>query len=406
LPLLIGGATTSPAHTAVKIEPRYEGPVIYVKDASRSVGVAQALIEPGTRNEIIEKTRRDNARRREQHANKKRLKPQLSLAQARARAHKINWASYTPPAPTFTGNRVFEDIDLAILRDYIDWMPFFNAWEFHGKFPQILDDATVGEATTSLFKDAQEMLDKIIDEKWLTARAVLGFHPANAHEIDDILVYEDEQREDVAHRLVHLRQQRKKAEGHSQSCLTDYVAPEGNSDYIGAFALTAGIGIDEHVERFEKAHDDYSSIVLKALADRLAEALAEYMHERTRREFWAYASDESLNNNERISEKYRGIRPAPGYPACPDHTEKATLWELLDVEASIGLQLTDSYAMFPTAAISGFYFSHPDAKYFAVGKIDRDQLESYAKRKDMSIAEAERWLAPNLGYDPHAAGAA
>jgi 5-methyltetrahydrofolate--homocysteine methyltransferase len=408
LPLLIGGATTSPAHTAVKIEPRYEGPVIYVKDASRSVGVAQALIEPRTRDEIVEKTRRDNARRRDQHANKKRLKPQISLLQARARGHEIDWASYSPPVPTFTGNRVFDDIELAVLRDYIDWMPFFNAWEFHGKFPQILEDKVVGEAASSLFKDAQAMLDKIIDEKWLTARAVLGFHPANKHEFDDILVYEDEQRKNVAHKLVHLRQQRAKAEGHPQSCLADYVAPADNgySDYIGAFAVTAGIGIDEHVERFEKAHDDYSSIVLKALADRLAEALAEYMHERTRREFWAYASDENLGNDELIAEQYRGIRPAPGYPACPDHTEKATLWKLLDVEASIGLQLTDSFAMFPTAAVSGFYFSHPDAKYFAVGKIDRDQLESYAGRKGMSIAEAERWLAPNLGYDSHASSAA
>ncbi|MGB5689278.1 MAG: vitamin B12 dependent-methionine synthase activation domain-containing protein, partial [Woeseiaceae bacterium] len=336
--------------------------------------------------------------------NKKRLKPQLSLAQARARGHQIDWASYTPPVPTFTGNRVFDDIDLAVLRDYIDWMPFFNAWEFHGKFPQILDDKTVGEAATSLFADAQAMLDKIIEEKWLTARAVVGFHPANAHGSDDIFVYEDEQRGTVAHKLVHLRQQQAKAAGRSQACLADYVAPAGNgyADYVGAFAVTAGIGIDEHVARFEKAHDDYSSIVLKALADRLAEALAEHMHERTRREFWAYAADEKLDNKALIAEQYRGIRPAPGYPACPDHTEKATLWKLLDVEASIGLQLTDSFAMFPTAAVSGFYFSHPDARYFAVGKIDRDQVESYAERKGMSVAEAERWLAPNLGYDPHA----
>ncbi len=408
LPLLIGGATTSPAHTAVKIEPRYEGPVIYVKDASRSVGVAQALVEPGTRDEIVEKTRRDNARRRDQHANKKRLAPQLSLTQARARGQDIDWASYTPPAPTFTGNRVFDDIDLAVLKDYIDWMPFFNAWEFHGKFPQILEDKTVGEAATSLFNDATEMLEKIINEKWLSARAVVGFHPANMHGNDDILVYEDEQRAEVAHKLVHLRQQRSKAVGQPQSCLADYVAPadNGHADYIGAFAVTAGIGIDEHVERFEKAHDDYSSIVLKALADRLAEALAEYMHELTRRELWAYAADENLSNNELITEEYLGIRPAPGYPACPDHTEKATLWGLLDVEASIGLQLTDSFAMYPTAAVSGFYFSHPDAKYFAVGKIDRDQVESYAERKGISVAEAERWLAPNLGYDPHAASVA
>ena len=408
LPLLIGGATTSPAHTAVKIEPRYEGPVIYVKDASRSVGVAQALVEPGTRDEIVAKTRKDNARRREQHANKKRLKPQLSLAQSRQRKHEIDWSAYSAPAPSFTGNRVFDDIDLAVLRDYIDWMPFFNAWEFHGKYPQILDDAIVGEAATSLFNDATAMLDRIINEKWLTARAVLGFYPANTDGHDDVLVYADNDRTDVRHRFVHLRQQRAKADGHAQSCLADYVAPAGNghADYIGAFAVTAGIGIDEHVERFEKDHDDYSAIILKALADRLAEALAEYMHARTRREFWGYASGEALSNAELIAEKYHGIRPAPGYPACPDHTEKGKLWELLDVEASIGLRLTDSYAMYPTAAVSGFYFSHPEAKYFAVGKIDRDQLESYAERKGLSVEEAERWLAPNLGYEPNEASAA
>lgn len=408
LPLLIGGATTSPAHTAVKIEPRYEGPVIYVKDASRSVGVAQALVEPGTREDIVAKTRKDNARRREQHANKKRLKPQLSLGQARDRKHVIDWDTYAPPAPAFSGNRVFDDIDLAVLRDYIDWMPFFNAWEFHGKFPQILEDATAGEAASSLFSDATTMLDRIIDEKWLTTRAVLGFHPANSDDHDDVLVFADEDRSQVQHRLVHLRQQRAKAAGHAQSCLADFVAPSGNgyADYIGAFAVTAGIGIDEHVARFEKDHDDYSAIVLKALADRLAEALAEYMHERTRQEFWGYAADEKLSNEQLIAEDYRGIRPAPGYPACPDHTEKAKLWELLEVESSIGLRLTDSYAMYPTAAVSGFYFAHPDAKYFAVGKIDRDQLESYAERKGMTVAEAERWLAPNLGYDPNAASAA
>ncbi len=406
LPLLIGGATTSPAHTAVKIEPRYEGPVIYVKDASRSVGVAQALVEPGTRDEIVAKNRKDNARRRDQHANKKRLAPQLSLAQARGRKQAIDWSDYTPPVPTFLGNRVFDDIDLNVLRDYIDWMPFFNAWEFHGKFPQILGDATVGEAASSLFHDATAMLDRIIEEKWLTARAVVGFHPANTYEEDDLLVYADEGREDVLHRLVHLRQQRSKAEGMPQSCLADFVAPVGHTDYVGAFAVTAGIGIDEHVERFEADHDDYSAIVLKALADRLAEALAEYLHERTRKEFWGYAVDEKLSNDELIDEAYRGIRPAPGYPACPDHTEKAKLWELLDVEASIGLRLTDSYAMYPTAAVSGFYFSHPEAKYFAVGKIDRDQVASFAERKGISLAEAERWLAPNLGYEPGAADAA
>ncbi len=408
LPLLIGGATTSPAHTAVKIEPNYEGPVIYVKDASRSVGVAQALIEPATRAEIVDKTRRDNARRREQHAGKKRLAPQLSVAEARDRRHRIDWAAYTPPQPSFTGTRVFDEIDVAVLRDYIDWMPFFNAWEFHGKFPAILDDEVVGEAASSLYSDANAMLDKIIDEKWLMARAVVGFFPANSDAHDDVTVFADETRNTETMRLCHLRQQRAKREGLSQDCLADFVAPRGTGtkDYIGCFAVTAGIGIDEHVERFEKQHDDYSAIVLKALADRLAEALAEYMHERVRREFWGYASDEDLSNEELIAESYRGIRPAPGYPACPDHTEKGKLWQLLDVEASIGLTLTDSYAMFPTAAVSGFYYSHPEARYFAVGKIDRDQVESYAERKEMSVVEAEKWLAPNLGYNPNAADAA
>ena len=406
LPLLIGGATTSPAHTAVKIEPNYEGPVIYVKDASRSVGVAQALVEPDTRDRLVEKTRKDNARRRDQHANKKRLTPQLSLAEARNRKQVCEWQGYVPPTPSFLGTRVFDDIDLAVLRDYIDWMPFFNAWEFHGRFPQLLSDATVGEAASSLFADATAMLDTIVEQRWLTARAVLGFFAANAVDDDDVHVYADDTRHEVAYRLHHLRQQRAKSAGQPQHCLADYVAPAGTPDYIGAFAVTAGIGIDEHVERFEKAHDDYSAIILKALADRLAEALAEYLHERVRKELWGYVPDERFVNDELIAEKYQGIRPAPGYPACPDHTEKATLWQLLNVESSIGLRLTDSYAMYPTAAVSGFYYSHPDSKYFPVGKVDRDQLESYARRKGIDIAEAERWLAPNLGYDPNAASAA
>jgi 5-methyltetrahydrofolate--homocysteine methyltransferase len=407
LPLLIGGATTSPAHTAVKIEPRYEGPVIYVKDASRSVGVAQALIEEGSRAELVEKTRRDNARRRDQHAGKTRLAPQLSLTEARNCRYAIDWKAYEPPKPSFTGARVFEGIDLAVLRNYIDWMPFFNAWEFHGKFPAILEDETVGEAATTLYNDALAMLDRIIGERWLQARAVLGFYPAQSDD-DDLLLYTDEGRETLVERLCHLRQQRSKPDGQAQLCLADFVAPRtsGVADYIGAFAVTAGIGIDEHVQRFEAEHDDYSAILLKALADRLAEALAEWLHERVRVDYWAYAPDEQLDNKNLIAESYRGIRPAPGYPACPDHTEKGKLWELLDVADSIGLELTDAYAMVPTAAVSGFYFSHPDARYFSVGKIDRDQLESYAERKGMSIAEAERWLAPNLGYEPGEADAA
>ncbi len=287
-------------------------------------------------------------------------------------------------------------------------MPFFNAWEFQGKIPQLLSDDIVGEAASSLFDDATAMLDKIIEERWLKARAILGFFPANTDDHDDIVIFANDDRSDTLHRLCNLRQQRAKAAGQSQSCLADYVAPtdSGLSDFIGAFAVTAGIGIDEHVERFEKEHDDYSAIILKALADRLAEALTEYLHERVRTEFWAYEPDESLSNADLIAEKYRGIRPAPGYPACPDHTEKATLWDLLDVETNIGLRLTESYAMYPTAAVSGFFFSHPSARYFAVGKIDRDQVVSYAERKGMSLVETEKWLAPNLGYDPDEANAA
>jgi len=408
LPLLIGGATTSPAHTAVKIEPNYEGPVIYVKDASRSVGVAQALIEPGSCKELVEKTRLDNERRRERHAGKTRQVPQLTLAQARDKRHDIDWNNYAAPKPTFTGTKIFDDIPLATLRDYIDWMPFFNAWEFHGKYPQILSDAKVGDAARSLFSDASVMLDRIIKERWLEARAVIGIYPANTIDHDDILVYSDDDRQNELMRLCHLRQQKGKPDGHAHNCLADYIAPVGSGidDFIGGFAVTAGLGIDEHVQRFEAEHDDYSSILLKALADRLAEALAEHMHEQVRMQHWGYKQDETLSNDHLIAEDYQGIRPAPGYPACPDHTEKGRLWQLLDVEKSIGLELTESYAMFPTAAVSGFYFSHPESKYFSVGKIARDQVESFAKRKGMSIAEAERWLAPNLGYDPAKADAA
>jgi 5-methyltetrahydrofolate--homocysteine methyltransferase len=392
----------------VKIEPHYDGPVLYVKDASRAVGVAQALIEQGSRDALVDKSRRDNQRRREQHTKKKRLAPQLSIADARERRHQCDWNSYVPPVPTFRGKRVLDNIDLEDLRNYIDWMPFFNAWEFHGKFPNILSDATVGDAAQSLYADATAMLDRIIEEQWLQAKAVFGFHPANSDGHDDVLVYGDEKRESVVLRLCHLRQQRAKPSGQPQFCLADYIAPakNGKADHIGAFAVTAGIGIEEHVARFEQDHDDYSAIILKALADRLAEALAEYLHERVRRDYWAYAPKEQLSNAERIAESYDGIRPAPGYPACPDHTEKASIWELLDVESAIGLQLTESYAMYPTAAVSGFYFSHPDARYFSVGKIDRDQLESYAERKGMSRVEAEQWLMPNLGYDPDAASVA
>ncbi len=408
LPLLIGGATTSPAHTAVKIEPNYDGPVIYVKDASRSVGVAQALINEDSRAQLVTKTREENAKRRERHAGKSRLSPQLSLSRARDNKHRIDWNDHQTAKPTFIGSKVIDDVDLAELKNYIDWMPFFNAWEFHGKFPAILSDKIVGEAARSLFSDASVMLQKIISEKWLQAKAVYGFFPANSIDHDDIQVFSDEDRQDELMRLCHLRQQRSKPQDKSHDCLADFVAPgeSGVADYIGAFAVSAGFGIDEHVSRFEADHDDYSSILLKALADRLAEALTEYLHERVRKEFWGYDADEDLANAKLITEEYRGIRPAPGYPACPDHTEKGKLWKLLDVEAAIDLKLTESYAMFPTAAVSGFFYSHPESKYFSVGKIARDQVESFAKRKGISLAEAEKWLAPNLGYDPSAADAA
>ena len=407
-PLLIGGATTSPAHTAVKIDPQYEGAVIYVKDASRSVGVCQQLVTQSTRDAYVAGIKADNERRREQNRNKSAKAPQLSLAQARAKKFKFDWQTYAAPIPSFLGTRCFEDYPLGELVPYIDWMPFFNAWEFAGKFPDILHDPLTGEAASSLFTDANLMLKRIVDERWLKARAVVGFFPANSVADDDIAVFSDETRQHVLVRLHHLRQQKSKPQDQAQSCLADFVAPvgSGRADYIGAFALTAGIGIDAHVARFEAAHDDYSSIILKALADRLAEALAERLHERVRRELWGYAPQEHLDAADLIGEKYQGIRPAPGYPACPDHTEKAALWRLLDAQRNAGIHLTESFAMFPTAAVSGWYFSHPQAQYFGVGKIDRDQVASYAQRKGSTLRETERWLGPNLGYEPDAADSA
>jgi 5-methyltetrahydrofolate--homocysteine methyltransferase len=407
-PLLIGGATTSPAHTAVKIDPQYAGAVVYVKDASRSVGVCQQLVTRDTREAYVASIKAEHERRREQHRSKRAKSPHLSLMQARSKRCKIDWPHYTPPVPSFIGVRTFADYPLAELVSYIDWMPFFNAWEFAGKFPDILTDSVVGEAASNLYADARRMLEQLIEGKWLKANAVVGFFPANSTGDDDINVFADETRREVRFRLHHLRQQKSKPQDQAQLCLADFIAPQssGRPDYIGAFAVTAGIGIDEHVARFEAAHDDYSSIMLKSLADRLAEALAERLHARVRREFWGYAPHEQLEGDALIREEYRGIRPAPGYPACPDHTEKATLWRMLDPERAAGIRLTESYAMFPTAAVSGFYFSHPEAHYFAVGQIDRDQVASYAQRKGITFSEAQRWLAPNLGYDPDEGDAA
>jgi 5-methyltetrahydrofolate--homocysteine methyltransferase len=376
-----------------------------VKDASRSVGVCQQLVTKSTRDAYVANIKAENERRREQHRNKGAKAPQLSLSQARAKKFKIDWAAYAPPVPKFLGVRAFDDYPLRELVPYIDWMPFFNAWEFAGKFPDILHDPLVGEAAGNLYADATRMLQQLVREKWLRARAVVGFFPANTTGEDDISVFTDETRQTVKARLHHLRQQKSKPLNQAQSCLADFIAPLGSglADYLGAFAVTSGLGIEEHVARFEAAHDDYSSIMLKALADRLAEALAERMHERVRRELWGYAAQERLDGAALIREQYQGIRPAPGYPACPEHTEKATLWQLLDPERNAGIRLTESFAMFPTAAVSGFYFSHPQAHYFGVGQIDRDQVASYAQRKGWTVGEAERWLAPNLGYEPDAA---
>ncbi len=404
LPLLIGGATTSPAHTAVKIDPQYKGPVVYVKDASRSVGICQQLVNAQTRAAFVAKVKSDHAVRREQHHGKKTKAPQLTIAEARANRLHGGWDSYRPPIPKFLGLRVFEDFSLEDLTRYIDWMPFFNAWEFRGTFPEILTDATVGEQASSLYADARRMLRRIVQERWLSARGVIGLFPANSVDDDDVEVYADDSRSRPIARLHFLRQQKGKPRGQTHDALADLIAPKdsGVRDYIGAFAVTAGIGIEPHLERFRQEHDDYSSIILKALADRFAEAFAERMHERVRREFWGYAPDEQFTNEQLIKETYRGIRPAPGYPACPDHTEKATLWQLIDPLGNAGIELTESFAMYPTAAVSGWYFSHPASRYYAVGKIGLDQVRHYAARKKISLEEAERWLSPNLGYDPEA----
>jgi 5-methyltetrahydrofolate--homocysteine methyltransferase len=400
VPLLIGGATTSPAHTAVKIAPQYASAVVYVKDASRAVGVCQTLSAPAQRVAFMARVAEEHARRREQHAAKKVKLPEASLAAARANARRIDWGAYVPSAPRVPGVQRFEDYPLGELLGYIDWMPFFNAWEFAGKFPDILSDAVVGEAASNLYADARRMLKTLIAERWLTVRAVVGLFPANAVG-DDVEIYASEARDALLTRLCFLRQQKGKPDGQPHECLADYVAPKssGVRDYFGAFAVTAGLGIEEPLARFARAHDDYSAIMLKALADRLAEAAAEHFHERVRRELWGYAADEAFTNEQLVHEEYRGIRPAPGYPACPDHTEKAKLWSLLEVERNAGIRLTESYAMYPTAAVSGWYLAHPQARYFALGKIDRDQLEDYARRQGFTLEQAQRWLAPNLGYE-------
>jgi 5-methyltetrahydrofolate--homocysteine methyltransferase len=402
IPLLIGGATTSLAHTAVKIEPNYEHPVIYVKDASRAVGVCTQLLSNDLRDAFVAEVKADYAITRERHLKHKSDTVRLSLNEARAHKFAIDWTSYTPPVPRQPGVHVLKAYDLQKLVDVIDWTPFFASWELHGKFPKILDDEVVGVEATKLYADAQAMLKKMVAENWVEARAVFGLFPANTVNDDDIAVYADDSRSEILMTWHNLRQQMKKPEGRANLCLADFVAPKasGLKDYLGAFVVTAGIGEDERAKAFEAEHDDYSAILFKSLCDRLAEAFAEHLHLRVRKEFWGYASEEALASEDLIGEKYQGIRPAPGYPACPEHSEKAALFEVLDATGNIGVVLTENFAMWPGAAVSGFYLSHPDSQYFAVAKLEKDQVADYARRKGWDMATAERWLAPNLAYQP------
>ncbi len=405
IPLLIGGATTSVAHTAVRIEPEYPHGVIHVKDASRSVTTMNQLMRQDTRQTLLQDTARNYRKTRSDRASRADRRRLLPIAEARARRQTFDWRSTVAPAPSFTGTRVFDDYPLEDLAQYIDWTPFFLAWELRGAYPAILQHPTYGREARTLFRDAQNLLDTIIARKAFTARAVIGFHPANAVG-DDVELYADETRQRVLARFHFLRQQADKSNQRANIppnnfCLADFIAPaeSGVPDHIGSFVVTAGLGADQFAAALEQAHDDYGAIISKALADRLAEAFAERLHERVRKEFWAYAPDENLTNERLIKEDYRGIRPAPGYPACPDHTEKATLWTLLDAQRATGAQLTENHAIWPSASVAGLYFSHPDSHYFGVGRLARDQIEDYATRKQIPVEEAERWLRPNLGYN-------
>ena len=396
VPLLIGGATTSRVHAAVKIAPHYSGPVVHVLDASRSVTVASSLLSKEQHDDYTKKVRDEYDALRENHLKRKTEKKFVSIHEARRNKTRIDWKSYTPPTPSFTGVKVFDDYDLNKIRPKLDWTPFFSSWELYGKYPEILKDEKVGVEATKLFNDANQLIDRIIKSKLLKAKAVIGFFPANSIE-DDVELQ-------TANGLVELhflRQQVAKAINQEYRSLSDYIAPKdsGKRDYIGAFAVTAGIGIEKLIEEFESQHDDYNSILTKAIADRFAEGLAEVMHEEVRTQHWGYAKDENISIQQLIDEEYQGIRPAPGYPACPDHTEKTTLFKLLDVEKNTGIALTESMAMYPASSVSGFYFSHPQSKYFAVGKLNKDQVDDYAQRKNAAVQTMEKWLASNLGYN-------
>jgi len=400
IPLLIGGATTSKTHTAVKIDTQYKSAVVHVLDASRCVSVAGALLskENGVKDQFIDNFKKDYEQLRVIRGNRQSAKNYLGYKQALANKTPIDWENFEPTKPTFIGNKIFDNYPLSEIVRYIDWTPFFQSWELAGKFPAILEDEIVGHEATKLYADAKAMLDRIVEEKWLTAKAVIGFYPANSHQDDIELTNENGEKIVDLH---HLRQQNQKAPGQPNFSLADFIAPKTSNkqDYIGGFAVTTGIGIEKWITHFEENHDDYSAILLKALADRLAEAFTECLHEKVRKEYWGYDKSEELDNQSLIEEKYKGIRPAPGYPACPDHTEKSTLFQLLNVKESIGLELTESYAMYPTAAVSGWYFANPASKYFGLGQIGKDQIENYAQRKGMPVVEIERWLSPILNYD-------
>lgn len=398
LPLLIGGATTSKAHTAVKIEPQYDKGVVYVNNASRAVGVVSNLLSKDIKPYFLAKTKAEYVKVREQQARKKPRSKPVTIQRARDNAAKLDWDNYTPPVPKKLGVTEFKNVSIATLRKYIDWTPYFMTWSIAGKYPRIMDDEVVGEQAQSLFKDTNDMLDDLEKAGSLQPLGVIGLFPANRVG-DDIEIYTDETRKEVLTTSCHLRQQTEKTD-FANYCLADYIAPKGTPDYFGAFAVTGGLEEDDLANAFDAQQDDYNKIMVKAVADRLAEAFAEYLHEQVRKEYWGFAPDENLGNDELIRENYQGIRPAPGYPACPEHTEKKKIWQLLDTEKRIGMQLTSSYAMWPGAAVSGWYFSHPEAKYYAVAAVQRDQVEDYAKRTNMTVEEAERWLSPNLGYDP------
>jgi 5-methyltetrahydrofolate--homocysteine methyltransferase len=438
IPLLIGGATTSRIHTAVKIAPNYSGAVVHVLDASRSVPVAGKLANMKSIDEFSVEIKAEYEKLRQDHASRQKDKNYISIEKARENRTKIDWESTKITKPAFLGNKYFHDYDLAEIAKYIDWTPFFQTWQLHGKYPKIFDNPTVGAEARKLYNDATKLLKEVIDNKLLTAKAVIGFYPANAVE-DDIVLFDFDTVEvevpcdkhgvhrsvsyplkamngssaryapeitknakfEIGSKIHFLRQQGQKSSSLPNISLSDFVAPieTGKADYIGAFAVTAGIGIEKLIEKFERDHDDYNSIMIKAIADRLAEAFAELMHERVRKEFWGYDRQEKLSSDELIEEKYQGIRPAPGYPACPDHTEKRILFDLLDAESKVDIQLTESFAMYPASSVSGWYFSHPESKYFGLGKIAKDQVQEYAKRKGMPLEEVERWLSPNLNYD-------